>query len=39
MKVGVIGNGGREHALCFSLKNSNKIKKFIAFQAMQAQVL
>ena len=27
MKVGVIGNGGREHALCSSLKNSDKIKK------------
>ena len=31
MKVGVIGNGGREHALCFSLKNSNKIKKIYCF--------
>ena len=27
MKVGVIGNGGREHALCSSLKNSDKIKQ------------
>ena len=31
MKVGVIGNGGREHALCFSLKNSNKIKQIYCF--------
>ena len=31
MKVGVIGSGGREHALCFSLKNSNKIKKIYCF--------
>ena len=25
MKVGVIGSGGREHALCFALKKSNKV--------------
>jgi phosphoribosylamine--glycine ligase len=31
MKVGVIGSGGREHALCFSLKNSNKIKQIYCF--------
>jgi phosphoribosylamine--glycine ligase len=31
MKVGVIGNGGREHALCYSLKNSNKIKQIYCF--------
>ncbi len=31
MKVGVIGNGGREHALCFSLKNSDKIEKIYCF--------
>ena len=31
MKVGVIGNGGREHALCFSLKNSHKIKQVYCF--------
>ena len=27
MIIGVIGSGGREHALCLSLKNSNKVKK------------
>ena len=31
MKVGVIGSGGREHALCFSLKSSNKIKQIYCF--------
>ncbi len=31
MKVGVIGNGGREHALCFALKNSNKIEQIYCF--------
>ena len=31
MKVGVIGSGGREHALCFSLKNSDKIKQIYCF--------
>ncbi len=31
MKIGVIGSGGREHALCFSLKNSNKVQKIYCF--------
>ena len=31
MKVGVIGSGGREHAICLSLKNSNKIEKIYCF--------
>ncbi len=31
MKVGVLGSGGREHALCFSLKNSKKVKKIYCF--------
>ena len=31
MKVGIIGSGGREHAICLSLKNSNKIKKIYCF--------
>ena len=31
MKVGIIGSGGREHAICESLKNSNKIEKIYCF--------
>ena len=31
MKVGVLGSGGREHALCFSLKNSKNIEKIYCF--------
>ena len=31
MKVGIIGSGGREHAFCVSLKNSNKIDKIYCF--------
>ena len=31
MKVGVIGNGGREHAFCYSLKNSDNIKQIYCF--------
>ena len=31
MKVGIIGSGGREHALCHSIKNSNKINKIYCF--------
>ena len=31
MKVGVIGSGGREHSLCFSLKKSKKIKQIYCF--------
>jgi phosphoribosylamine--glycine ligase len=31
MKVGVIGSGGREHAICLSLKNSSKIEKVYCF--------
>ena len=31
MKVGIIGSGGREHAICKSLINSSKIKKIFCF--------
>ncbi len=31
MKVGVLGSGGREHALCYALKNSSKIEKIYCF--------
>ncbi len=27
MKVGIIGSGGREHALCYAIKKSNKVEK------------
>ena len=31
MKVGIIGSGGREHALCHSLRKSNKINEIFCF--------
>ena len=31
MKVGILGSGGREHAICESLKNSPKIKEIFCF--------
>jgi len=31
MKVGIIGSGGREHAICHSLKKSDKIKEIYCF--------
>ena len=31
MKIGIIGSGGREHALCVSLKKSNNISKIYCF--------
>ena len=31
MKVGIIGSGGREHALCHALKKSDKIKEIYCF--------
>jgi phosphoribosylamine--glycine ligase len=31
MKIGIIGSGGREHALCYKLKQSSKIKKIYCF--------
>ena len=35
MKVGLIGSGGREHALCQSLKNSKKIDEIFCFPGKQ----
>ena len=29
MNLAVIGSGGREHAICYKLKQSTKIKKLI----------
>ncbi len=31
MKVGIIGSGGREHAICEGLRKSNKIEKIYCF--------
>ena len=31
MKAGIIGSGGREHAICQSLKNSSKIEQIFCF--------
>ncbi len=31
MKVGIIGSGGREHAICQNLKKSNKVKRIYCF--------
>ena len=31
MKVGIIGSGGREHAICYSLRKSKKINKIYCF--------
>ena len=29
MIIGIIGSGGREHAICYKLKQSDKVKKLI----------
>ena len=31
MKIGIIGSGGREHALCSSIKKSTKVKEIYCF--------
>ena len=31
MNIGLIGNGGREHALCKKIYESKKVKKIICF--------
>ena len=31
MKVGIIGSGGREHAICYSLNKSKKVDKIYCF--------
>ena len=31
MKVGIIGSGGREHAICLSIKQSTKVEKIYCF--------
>ena len=34
MNIAIIGSGGREHALCFKLSESKKVKKYFVFQEM-----
>ena len=36
MIVGILGSGGREHALCETLKKSKNIKKLYCFPEMLA---
>ena len=31
MKIGIIGSGGREHALCYALKKSKQIEEIWDF--------
>ena len=31
MEVGIIGSGGREHAICYALKKSDKVKEIYCF--------
>ena len=31
MKVGIIGSGGREHAICYFLKKSKKVSEIFCF--------
>ena len=31
MNIAIIGSGGREHALCFKLSESKKVKKIFCF--------
>ena len=31
MNIGIIGSGGREHSLCFKLKESKKVDKIYCF--------
>ena len=35
MKVGIIGSGGREHAICETVKKSKKIDKIFCFPGKQ----
>ena len=31
MNVGIIGSGGREHAICYTLSKSKKVSKIFCF--------
>ena len=39
MIVGVIGSGGREHAICHALNKSKKINKIYCFPGKQNNLL
>ena len=39
MIVGILGSGGREHALCETLRKSKKIKKLYCFPGKQYNLL
>ena len=34
MNIGLIGSGGREHALCKKIHDSKIVKKYFVFQEM-----
>ena len=34
MNVGIIGSGGREHAICLSIKKSKKVNKIYCILVM-----
>ena len=34
MKIAILGSGGREHAIAFSISQSKKSKKYTVFQVM-----
>ena len=36
MKVGIIGSGGREHAICKNMKDQTKLMKYSVFLEMLA---
>jgi phosphoribosylamine-glycine ligase len=38
MNIAVIGSGGREHSICFKLKQSKQTNKIFVFQEMLEQV-
>ena len=38
MKVGIIGSGGREHAICNAIKDAANIKEIFAFLEMPEQI-
>ena len=38
MIVGIIGSGGREHAICSKIKESAKVSKYTVFLEMLVQV-